>query len=816
MDRYICVHGHFYQPPRENPWLEAIELQDSARPFHDWNERITAECYAPNMASRVLDGHGRVLEIVNNYAHVSFNFGPTLLAWMQSNAADVYAGVLAADRESAGRFGGHGSAMAQVYNHVIMPLANARDKRTQVRWGMRDFESRFGRRPEGMWLAETAVDLASLEALAEQGILFTILAPSQAQRVRKLGRGGGWKDVSGGRIDPSRAYLCRLPSGRKIALFFYDGPISRAVAFEGLLSNGELFADRLLTAFDDSRTWPQLAHIATDGESYGHHHAYGDMALAAALRRIERENQAHITNYGEFLERFPPTHEVEIIQETSWSCAHGVERWRGDCGCNSGRAGWHQRWRGPLRDSLDWLRDAITEPFEQIGGSLLRDPWQARDEYISVVLQRSPENIEQFIRAHATSSDPSDTDRRNILRLMEMQRHAMLMYTSCGWFFDEISGLEATQVMQYAARVLQLAQQVLDRNFEPEFVTRIESAAGNLPEHPNGREVFERLVKPAIVSPQTVGAHYAVSSLFESYSEPAQIYCYTVENLHRRLLPAGRARVAIGHARIQSNITLDEGEIGYGVLSLGDHNVSGGVRPFAGEEAYWKMAEEIGEPFQRADIAQTLRAVDRHFGNNTYSLKLLFKDEQRLIIERVLRDSLHEVESELRQIYEHHAALMRFLADLHLPQPRELQLAADFALNTALRGALGEDTLDIERLHSVLRESQSVGIALDQASVKAYSDAVKRLMSDFDAAPDNLDLLRRLAAIAAVASAFPKADFWKAQNIYVRLRDEILPVFRTSAENGDPAAAEWVDRYLELGNALGVAAGAGVSRPVAA
>src|SRR5262245_34035882 len=363
MKRYVCIHGHFYQPPRENPWLETVERQETAYPYHDWNERITAECYAPNAASRILDAGDRILKIVNNYGQISFNFGPTLLSWLQHHAADTYEAILQADRASVQRFSGHGSALAQAYNHLIMPLANTADLRTQVTWGIRDFRSRFGRQPEGMWLPETAVNLATLDALAEHGIRFTILAPHQAARVRTPA--GKWLEVSGGRIDPTQAYLQKLPSGREIALFFYDGPVARGVAFEGVLKNGEYFAQRLMEIQGD-HTDAQLVHIATDGETYGHHHRHGDMALAYALYQIENRGLAELTNYGAYLERYPPTHEVEISEDTSWSCAHGIERWRSNCGCRTGGADhWNQEWRAPLRAALDWLRDALIPLYEQ-------------------------------------------------------------------------------------------------------------------------------------------------------------------------------------------------------------------------------------------------------------------------------------------------------------------------------------------------------------------------------------------------------------------------------------------------------------------
>ncbi len=398
MDRYLCIHCHFYQPPRENPWLEIIEQQDSAYPYHDWNERINAECYAPNAASRILTADNRITRIVNNYSRISFNVGPTLLSWMADRAPETYQAILDADVESKKRFYGHGSAIAQVYNHMIMPLANRRDKQTQVVWGLRDFQYRFHRDPEGMWLAETAVDIETLEVLADNGIKFTVLAPSQAKAERRETT-TKFKNVEGGKIDPTRPYVCNLPSGRSISLFFYDGPISRAVAFEGLLSDGERFANRLMSGFSPDRRWKQLMHIATDGETYGHHHFKGEMALTYALHHIESKKLAQLTNYSEYLTINPPTHEVEILSNTAWSCSHGLGRWSINCGCNSGgKPGWNQSWRAPLRDALDHLRDSLIEPFETKAAEFLTDPWLARDEYVNLVLDRNDATLDQVPR----------------------------------------------------------------------------------------------------------------------------------------------------------------------------------------------------------------------------------------------------------------------------------------------------------------------------------------------------------------------------------------------------------------------------------
>ncbi len=486
---FICIHGHFYQPPREDPWSGRIEAQPTAAPYHDWNERITAECYGPNTRSRILGDDEQTAELVNNYARMSFNFGPTLLSWLQSEAPEVYASILAADRESRERFSGHGSALAQAYNHMIMPLASRRDKVTQVIWGKRDFEHRFGRPPEGMWLPETAVDVETLEVLAEGGIAFTILAPKQASRVRRIGS-QQWRNVGGGNVDPTMPYVVPLPSGRSIAVFFYDGAVSHEVAFNGLLEDGARLAVRLQKGFRE-RKGPQLVHIATDGESYGHHHEHGDMALAFATRAIEQGGGARLTNYGELLSLHPPTHEACVVEDSSWSCLHGIERWRDDCGCeDGGHPGWHQAWRRPLRDSLDWLRDRLAALFEEQGEALLSNPWAARDAYIKVVLDRSDESVERFLAAHA-AGDLDQASRTRVLDLLEMQRHAMLMFTSCGWFFDDLARIEGLQILRYAMRAMQLAR---EEALKPGFLIRLAWAHSNHPQAGSGKAIFEDLL----------------------------------------------------------------------------------------------------------------------------------------------------------------------------------------------------------------------------------------------------------------------------------------------------------------------------------
>ncbi|MDO8617075.1 MAG: DUF3536 domain-containing protein [Dehalococcoidia bacterium] len=803
-DRYVCVHGHFYQPPRENPSLEVIELQDSAYPYHDWNERVTAECYGPNARSRILDGEGRIERIVNNYSRLSFNFGPTLLKWLEDEAGDVYQAVLDADRESAARFSGHGSALAQAWGHLIMPLANSRDKRTQALWGIRDFEHRFGRRPEGMWLPETAVDAETLDVLAQLGVSFTILAPHQAARVRHAG-GRAWKDVSGGAIDPTRPYFVQLPSGRKLAVFFYDGPAARAVAFEGLLQSGEQFANRLAAGFSDQRPWPQLVHIATDGESYGHHHRHGDMALAAALERLEQSGIA-LTNYGEYLERHPAQHEVEVFENTSWSCGHGVERWRGDCGCNTGgRPEWHQAWRAPLREALDQLRDQAAPRFEEKARHLLRDPWAARDDYINVILDREPESLERFFRRHATH-ELDEGDRVTALKLLELQRHAMLMYTSCGWFFDDIAGIEATQVIQYAGRVIQLSREVLGDGLEPAFLEALAQAQSNEPEQGDGRQIYERSVGPAAVNLRQIAAHFAVSSLFEAYPQAARVFCYNVGIEDYKLREAGQARLAAGRVRLTSVITGEWDVLMFAVLHLGDHNLTAGVRKFTAPEAYAAMVGEVMDHFSRADLPEVVRALDRHFAGLTYSMKALFRDEQRKVLETILASTLAEAESSYRQIFEHHAPLMRFLRDVGFPLPDSFRTAAELVLNGNLRRLLEEEPIDSDRVSNVLREAGVWGSPLEAVGLAyAAERTLERLARRFAESPRDLEALRALESSVSAVRLLPFAvDLSGVQNCYYEALQEAYPERRARAGLGDEGAGAWLALFLALGVNLAV------------
>ena len=469
-----------------------MEREPSAAPYHDWNERIASECYGPNSASPLVGGDGRIAEMVNNYASMSFDFGPTLLRWIESHYSELHARIVEADRESTETFSGHGSALAQVYNHMIMPLASPEDRRTQTRWGIQDFQRRFGRYPEGMWLPETAVDTDTLEALAEEGIKFTILSPRQALAVSKKGD-GQWTDVSGGRIDTRQAYHYRLPSKRGISLFFYDDTISTQIAFGDLLSNGVRMSKALLEGFSEDEG-PQLVNVASDGETYGHHHRNGHVALARSIWEVRKSGLASIANYGLFLSLAPPSHEVRLTEPSAWSCAHGVERWRSNCGCGSEiKPGYNQMWRTPLRSALDWLRDQLRDVYATEGKAVFDDEAAALAGLggSGIGTELGPK---KYIETHARKALGAEGVKKG-MDLAELVECGALMFASCAWFWEDISRQETRQMLRYAARGIELARQVSGKDLAPDFSLKLGQAVPNDPSFKPGPGLFQQLIR---------------------------------------------------------------------------------------------------------------------------------------------------------------------------------------------------------------------------------------------------------------------------------------------------------------------------------
>jgi hypothetical protein len=794
--KHICIHGHFYQPPRENPWLESIEQQDSAEPYHDWNARVSAECYAPNATARLLDGQDRIVRIINNYARISFNFGPTLLSWLEQKQPEVYAAILQADRESRKRFGGHGSALAQAYNHLIMPLANPRDQETQVIWGLADFEHRFGRPAEGFWLPETAVDNASLALLARHGVRYTILSPYQAHSIRW--DSSAWADATGGKIDPARPYLVRPTPDTEIAVFFYDGPVSQAVAFERLLENGDRFLQRLLNSTPDTKG-PRLIHIATDGETYGHHHRHGEMALAYALEAAELHG-AKLTNYGQFLAAHPPEYEARVIERSAWSCSHGVGRWSEDCGCATGaHPSWHQRWRKPLREAFDWLRDRAAAQFEST--PLLRDPWAARNAYIRVVLDRSAATRAAFLAEFAASPLTPENEVA-IWKQLELQRHALLMYTSCGWFFDDVGGLEGIQVLQYAGRAAQLLGELTGEPVEAEFLAQLAKVPSNDPESPDAAQIYQAHVEPSVATLEKLCAHYAISSLFTSDPAPARIFCYEHEPEVREQTVSGRVQLAVGVSRFTSEVTRESARLFYAALHYGDQNMSACVAEVRDGHPPEKAA--LLEAFGRADIPKVVRLLDRL--GNTYTLHSLFKDQQRRILRDVLQETIDEWEGVHRRLYRENAPLVKFLGSVHMPLPRVLQVTAGVALNSCLHQALTAADIDPARVEALLDEAKAHGVNLDTTRLEfTFRQRLESAGRDFAQAPKDAAALHRFLTLVTISRRLPfPVSNWSAQNVCYQVLQKHLAKTNQSAQAGDAKAAAWIASFRTLAGALSI------------
>lgn len=705
---YVTVHGHYYQPPRENPYLDAIERQPSASPFHDWNERIHHECYRPNAFARVLNDRGEIVKIVNNFEYLSFNIGPTLMSWLESYDVEVYQRILEADRQSAKRLNGHGNAIAQVYNHIIMPLANDRDKYTQIRWGKADFRSRFGRDPEGMWLAETAVDYATLEILVAEGIKFIILAPSQAERCRPFPTeeqpDPEWHEVGGGQIDPTRPYRCFISGGKYIDIFFYDGPISRDMGFSDVLFNSGHFVGRIGQAVRGDQRPSQLISVATDGETFGHHKGGTEKTLAYAFLQEFSRRGWTVTNFAHYLSISEPTWEVELKPVTAWSCSHGVDRWQDDCGCGGG-GGWHQKWRRPLRDSLNWLRDRLIEVYEEEGGKLFRDPWLTRDEYIQVIRDRDRENVESFLSTHCGRELTPD-EQVDALRLLEMQRHSLLMFTSCGWFFEELSRPEGVQILRYAARAIELAGEVAGTQLEAEFIKGLAQAPSNVEFFGDGEAVYRQLVATAQISLEQVAAHYAMSSLFYSYPKRHRLYCYKTEKLDYQLQRMGAMTLAVGQLQLESQITRETSHLVFAVLHLGGWDFHCCIQPFSGRLAYSQLKEQLFSALEQASAAHAILAMVQLFGDDrSFSLQNLFAEERHRIMQLLTAETLTRVDQLYTQVYrDNYGVLMAFHRD-EMPVPPELQVAAEIALShrcqMSLRGlelANGDTQLGLTHL----------------------------------------------------------------------------------------------------------------------
>ncbi|MGD6933044.1 MAG: DUF3536 domain-containing protein [Candidatus Bathyarchaeia archaeon] len=760
-----------------------------------------------------MDPSWRIIGLINNYSKISFNFGPTLLYWLARHNPAVYESILNADKESMKNFSGHGSAIAQVYNHMIMPLANRRDKETQVKWAIKDFETRFGRVPVGMWLPETAVDNETLEVLAENKIKFTILSPHQAAKYRKIGD-KKWIQASEKQIDPKKVYQCNLQSGKSVCLFFFDKQTASDIAFGSLLESGEAFAKRLADSFKvengkGEKEKAMIETVASDGELYGHHHPHGDMTLAYCLYYIEANKLAKITNFSEFLDNHPPEYEAEIIENTSWSCIHGVERWRSDCGCKQDpKRNWNQAWRKPLREAMNWLRDQLAGDFEKAAGEYLKDPWNARNNYINIILDRSKESIEEFLAAEA-KKPLNDDEKRRVIKLLEMQRHALLIFTSCGWFFDEISGIETVQVMMYAARAMQLAKELLGVDLEDQYVKMLAQAPSNIVEFLNGEKIYNTFVKPSVVDFAKISAQNTIITLFSpdlntKMLTPQMPNCYfkvTQTGLEGR--DDGKFRLIINHTSVYSGITLDEETLGCAAIWLGDHNVSCGAMPNMQQEVFNSMKTELLERFEKGQISEIIIALSKYFGANNYSLKDMFKDDQRCILDFIVEGNLKKTRELYEIVYRDNSALMRFMKENRIPQPQSFRSAAEIILEMEIEEALTADTVDIDHLQKLITNAKSFEVALNSELLAFQaSEKITKEFNKLQSNPEDTQKIKNIANLIAHINELPfSLNLWQSQNIAFRLAEKL---FQPMKQRQDEAAKLWVSSFRQLCELIGI------------
>ncbi len=777
----LVVHGHFYQPPRENPWTEDVDPEPSAAPFHDWNERIYRECYRANDNARIMDPGGVVEDIVSNYRLMSFNMGPTLLAWMERRHPLGYQRILAADKASVEERG-HGNAIAQAYNHAILPLCSPRDRRTQIRWGIEDFRHRFGREPEALWLPETAVDRDTLDALIEAGMRYAILAPRQCARVRPL-EGGEWRDVSDGSVDPGEAYWYRHRDGsaRGIALFFYDGAVSQAIAFEGALARSQDLVARF-----EGRGAAGLVHVATDGESYGHHSRWGDRVLAYALLTEAPARGFRVTNYGAHLESHPPRFEADIhLGEdglgSSWSCVHGVGRWMRDCGCHTGgEEGWNQQWRGPLRAALDHLRDSLAPEFERALGALLRDPWAARDAFVRVVLDPSPASKDRFFEEQGAGS-LGPAGRRRALGLLDMQRQCLLMYTSCGWFFNDLQGIETVQILKYAARALDYAVELGLRNPREGFLERLRAARSNAGGRPSGDAVFHGHVEPNRVGPERLAAHCAILALAARGEGPAAGrlggWDWSVEGFER----AERGVVACGAARVRLELRTTGRAFDASVVALhfGGVDFVCSVKPWPGPELHAAESGKVAEAVQAGRVAGILTALRTGHGGVEVGLDQVLPDGRELVGRQVFQKLLAQVNEQTARVYEDNRHQIDLFQAAGFPLPRVLREAAEFTLSRRLEEAIRSQKEDPDprayaKALALAREAASLGYKLDASEVgRVFGEMITTAVRHAMASPDSTRLKGAVELLRLTRDLGIAPDLDRAQEIAWRAGDHM-------------------------------------------
>lgn len=811
--KYLTIHGHFYQPPRENPWIEEVEMQESAAPEHDWNEKICAQCYAPNGVSRMVNGNNQIIEISNNYEYISFNFGPTLLSWMEKHDPFAYERIIQADINSRQMYNGHGCAIAQVYNHIIMPLANRNDKITQVIWGLKDFQKRFNRNSEGIWLAETAVDAQTLEVLIDCGVKFTILSPHQAKCINKIGE-RNWQDVSWGSIDPSQPYRYFVEGTDKqkyIDLFFYDGSISKSVAFDNLLQDGKKFAHRLNDGWVESRNRDQLINIATDGESYGHHTKFGDMALAYIVQLGAKELGFEITNYACYLENHPPQYEVDIKPVSAWSCAHGVGRWMEDCGCSTGaQPHWNQKWRKPLRQALDYLRDELIKLCSIEGTKYYNDFWESRNNYIDVILDRSEENINKFIKENCKKLNAQE--KIKAIKLMEIQRYAQLMYTSCGWFFADISGIETVQIMKYAARAIELAKDFSKDNYEKTFLSVLQKAKSNIARFGSGKDIYNNWVKPSAIGFDEIVAQDAIETIFNDSDineKVHDLYCYSLKRSIFKKCESENYRLYFGKVAVRSNITLEKKDFSYVILQTRDYEIFCGVKDFTCIEDFNVEKKEIQKMIKNHSLEDILKTIQVYYEKRLHTLKDIPIDRRKTILENLIIKKLKQVSKTYNEMYDNLLNPITYLNDLGMDIPEGFRVCAKYTLLSNLE----KELLSMENYHdkNKIKNLEKIKKLADKFSIKLTTPKVREVLSkklinllltlrdnlSFENTHELLNLFELLELLQT------DINIQNAQNIFYSMACEHFDELINKVKN-TPHARKLLLEIIEIGNKLNI------------
>jgi alpha-amylase/alpha-mannosidase (GH57 family) len=822
---FIVVHGHFYQPPRENPWIEDVEKQESAAPFHDWNERILHECYLPNLVARILGDDGQIRDIVDNYAHMSFNFGPTLVEWMQKKHPDVLARIVESDRRSVKRFKGHGNAIAQAFNHTILPLATEAERVVQIHWGVQHFRQTFGRDPEAMWLPETAVDGATLRSLAPYNLRFLLLSPFQAMRVRALAPDGGpatgehgynWIGVPGGTIDTRRPYRVFIPDesgqkdrGRYIDAFFYNAGLSSAIAFERLLSDATRLADRFSEAFGgplngvDGKLQPRLVSVCTDGETYGHHEHFGDRGLSYLLKYEFPRRGYRVTNYGEYLSMFPPQFEVELQpgprgEGTAWSCAHGVGRWKEDCGCNLGTPGFHQKWRGPLRTAFNNLSRRLDGLYEEKAPLLFTDPQAAVRDYIDILGDRRMEAVDAWLAPRIVSPGPvTDGIRTRAMELLEMQRFRHYIFTSCAWFFDDVAGLEAVQNLRYAARAAQLAHEMTGDDYEGPLLADLEAAPCNLPEYGTARGVYEKQVQAAVVSWRRIVANYILvrdigGRAFTRYAaehprSEILLHSHRVEVTERVDRIFGPMVISAFTARFTSARTFRNRRAMGLWIRYSQSDVFCYVTDYTDEETVARLTQSLDRAtaFPVVGLDELRKPF---FSGRVYSLDDLFQEERDAVFQHLMALEIDRLRAHHRSVVIQNMSLLQKYVRSGRPLPDEIAGIVRHAMESALVGQLEvvreqsartpeiqltELTDELTEAHESARMARDFGlqIPLDRVTplLTELVDQEARALAE----TGSETRARRIVALARLGRGLGvRAQFYTAQNrLFSAFRD---------------------------------------------